>query len=611
MLYNLDIMRCRYSFSSYIKETFSEKILADCLAVMTDQTDKIGGRRRQRPRIEKIRPIRIIGAVVEFIADTSIVSEKGGPESKIWVSIKYSINLRTEGDYLVCLDSVIQESRPDSLKHYDEYLLPILDEESIEQLVAEMYKSCYQGDWDLFSKPKLTDLCDRLGTSQVFVDLPDARDVFGITFFRDSEIEVKEGRKRETRAFKEGTLILTNRFPKRSRGAQFFAFGHELAHWRFHRAAYEFARIAGGLTDFGIICEDDDTNNLYSTIDRKIEKQADSIGAVICAPGPYVEKLVSEKLRKSGMSIESLTADELQGLAQEIAHETGLSREAATIRLKERGYKWNKGINIYIDGRWIDPVNVTSLELNWDETIAITEKQFAGLLFESSHLFNEIVQGRFIYADSHVVIRDPRYVQFSETEGFHVTEYAREHPEECMLRFRVETSMRLGAYSGPHASRLYKRWIPRGDQEVHYVESDNVDVEKAAEEFKFWEQEDEKLSGCIVKNSFSSSLDNLMRETKTSNEYLADLLGFEDPKTIQRYRNAAASKRVPDRNFVISICFALRLSLRCASSLLETCGYTLFRDNQADQLCITLIVRHIGYENAKAILRECGHSNLL
>lgn len=555
--------------------------------------------------------MKMSGAVVEFIADAVIACKSGKEKESLWTSIRYSLDLSKGGDVLIWLDSAIRETRPEPMKHYDDYLLPILDNDAIESLVAEMYRSCYQGNWDLSSKPRLGDLCERLGASQVFVDLPDAPDVFGITFFRDSEIEVKEGRKREIRKYNEGTLLLTNRYPKYSRGAQFFAFGHELAHWCFHRAAYEFARIAGGLTDFGIICEGNDINNLYSVIASKVERQADSIGAVICAPGPYIERLVSERLIGSERPIESLTADELQGMAQEIAQETGLSKKAATIRLREQGYRWDKGINLYVDGRWLDPVNVASLSLAWDETISITEKQFLDLVAESEHLFEGIICWRFVYADSHVVINVPQYVLFSQTEGFHVTAYAREHPEECMLRFRVQSSgLHIGS-SGLYSDRLYKRWLPRAEQEIHYEAADNIDVEKKVEDLDFWDHEAERLNMFIDDTSFARSLDRLMTETKTTNQYLADLLGFGDAKTIQRYRHETNAKKGPDRRFVISVCFALRLPYRCACSLLETCGYSFSMRNQQDRRCAVLLAEHVGYENAKTVLRKSGFDILL
>lgn len=120
----------------------------------------------------------------------------------------------------------------------------------------------------------------------------------------------------------------------------------------------------------------------------------------------------------------------------------GVSKFVAKQRAIQLGLDAAAGTMIYIDGHYHSPFSFTEGILGQKQTFVIDKDSLDGLCREDKVLSDLIVSGQFIYLGYVVCINDKQYVEKKDPKWmspgeceYDLTEYARDHVDECCLIF--------------------------------------------------------------------------------------------------------------------------------------------------------------------------------
>ncbi len=230
--------------------------------------------------------------------------------------------------------------------------------------------------------------------------LPEDMDTLGVTAFQTQKVTVTDEESGEalTWRFPRGSIVVDpDVMWERGLGSFQFTLAHEIYHWFAHRVHMAFIDIMGKPDD-------------YEKIKGHLESQANGAGARILMPGFAVREKYREELeRLSEDGSEDTDSYELAVAACAAFFYT--SKTAMRKRLHELG--------LHEESR--SPAVRRRLDIVEMFTQYIEDETFRNLLDA----------GIYRYLKGYVVRNDPKYIQ-----GDSLTEYAREHLNECALTFR-------------------------------------------------------------------------------------------------------------------------------------------------------------------------------
>ena len=238
--------------------------------------------------------------------------------------------------------------------------------------------------------------------------LPDDMDTLGVTSFQAQKLVVTEEETGERLVWKfpRGSIVIDpDVMWERGLGSFQFTLAHEMYHWFAHRVHMAFIDIMGRPEDYG-------------KIKGHLESQANGVGARILMPRHAVERKYREALGQAdaeslAVSGEDGGADSYEMAVAACAAFFHASKTAMKKRLHELGLH--------------EEVRTPSVRHRLDIvemfTQYATDKTFRNLLDS----------GVYRYLNGYVVRNEPKYI-----EGDHLTDYAREHPGECIVTFREQ-----------------------------------------------------------------------------------------------------------------------------------------------------------------------------
>lgn len=227
----------------------------------------------------------------------------------------------------------------------------------------------------------------------------DQDDSLGVTAFKTERINVidEETGVQEIKSFPRGSIIIdADTIWERGFGSFNFTLAHEIYHWYRHRVHMAFMDIMGKPSD-------------YHTTKGQLESHANGVGARILMPRESVTKKYTETFAALNDSEDEVDAYELA--VAECAAFFGTSKTAMKKRLYEIGLHELERVPTV--RHRLDIVDLFNLYA--------TDPNFRNLLESDAYR----------YVKGYVVKNDPKYL--TDTS---LTEYARTHPNECIMTFR-------------------------------------------------------------------------------------------------------------------------------------------------------------------------------
>jgi len=327
-----------------------------------------------------------------------------------------------------------------------QFILPDIPEGEVERIGSNLYKF-YSKD-NIFEDASIS--IERLVSKEMlyFSPLPD--NCLGRIILSEADVEVIHNveteygiaPRKETILAPFGTILLNyNRYAVGLDGTLRVTVAHELVHFQFHNRFLKLLQLLGEeKVDMLSSAATDTLTDIQQAL-YIAEWQADVIAMPLAIPALTVDAAIQEIADDPSTHYEN-HGDRMQACVIKFAKLYGVSPYVAKERLRQLGYDNVDGTIIEFDGDKKKPFTFPRGTLKGNETFVINRDNYERLLRKSKDFSELINSGRYIYLGCVVCLVDQKYVDVIINEdglGFHLTTYAREHADECCIKFAVKS----------------------------------------------------------------------------------------------------------------------------------------------------------------------------
>jgi transcriptional regulator with XRE-family HTH domain len=386
-----------------------------------------------------------------------------------------------------------------------------------------------------------------------------------ILFFCESEIAVcvkQEEQSKEVPEFiriPENTIVInTNLIPEDSCQMNIY---HECIHFEWH---YLFYRL-----------QDMHNNDVKSLKTRRVVKTAKTrrenpllMMEGQARRGSYGLYMPAPVMRSEIKAAMDELADQpwhlgrkMEHVARKIAYENDLPKYRVRARLIQLGHVMAKGALNYVDDRYIEPFAFALEKGAGNYTFVIDRKAAFAEYLENPDFREYLDSGAFVYADGHICLNDPKYVEYTRY-GAKLTKWANAHVDECCLRFisvYEQASVAEYCFGALNSDEEYNR---------HYLTLGNNDKGQA-KLVSFDEITEIKRS---LPSTFHELLVTLMKMQNVTIEQLAEKASIS-VDTIKRLRRI--ERRVYTIDQILALCIGLHLPPWLSEELIKRAGLML------------------------------------
>lgn len=582
----------------------------------------------------KLRNVRDTGQVSLSDIEVKSVSVNDFPEMKIEFDVIVNAELEVlEGDYhyddfdechqwfmlrcagdLECnLDdfkivSVEIYSQKNKLPHpLSDALVPYISKEQLEDVATDFLRRHYPEalNTPLAVEPQI--LAERMGLDVQIRDIDKDLTTFGQIYFHDAEAEFYDFTSDElvTTPVKARTIFVDPKaYFLRNLGAVNNTIVHECVHWDLHRKAFELERlynrdasrikcqVAGGIKE----------SNSGAT--DWMEWQANSLAPRIQMPLTMFKTKAFEFIKQYRQQTGATDSiDVMEPVIDALATFFCVSRIAAKIRMIDAGYEEAIGTFTYIDGRYIKPHKFKKGALQPYQTFSISAED--AVLQGITNLAKDplLSNGSYQYVDAHFVLNHPKYVAKDRNGQLILTEYARNHMEECCLVF--DMSIRSTVRATYHSECFLNR------DETANISFDikyNNGYQHSTPEIKAKLLADEIAENARIfnelPNSYTSSLKMVRGWKNVTFEELSERTLLSE-RTIRRIFNGEKPGSI---NSLVLICLGLHLPPEISRHIISNSPFSLNFSNK-DHNWYNFALTHLyakSMDEIRAFLQENG-----
>ena len=521
----------------------------------------------------------VVAAEIEVAETVRRNRETDGVEQ--WFRISCSADLE---DGLQSFDvtgiHIYNRYRDNKETHLSEYLVPIISKDKLDDAAEKFLKKYYP---EALTKPMVVsarEIAKRMGLNIQEVHITKYCSIFGQMVFTDCELQYYDS---DTRTYKplpvkRGTILVDpNVFFMRSVGSMNNTIIHECVHWDLHKKFFELEKLYNKDAR-SITCQVQEgirPERNRTPLDW-MEWHANHLAPRILMPARQTLQKIEELIEKNKRVLQTdNTADIMESVVYELSEFFEVSRISAKIRMIDLGYPEAIGVYTYIDDRYVGNHTFEKSALKRNQTFSIGI-QDALHEYAMNQEFRKILDsGKYIYVDAHFCINDSKYVRLND-EGFaELTDYARQHIDECCLVFDV-TSRKNDRYGVQYYKEavLFRDAISEKIVELKYSESErNRITEERAEEFRKIGSEAKQIASIArtLPPTFADTLVAHMKRQKCTVEKLAEHSQV-GTKTIQRMRNELDYST--SLGNVVAICIGLQLHPILSMDLVGKAGFT-------------------------------------
>lgn len=463
---------------------------------------------------------------------------------------------------------------------------------------------------------------NRIGCKMWYADLPD--NCLGRMYLNQSEADIYDTTTsmfpvrypKEPVSF--GTLLLNySHYRMGERTDDIIVAAHELIHWHYHQPFMEIIGLLDNERD-SIDCSmepllPDDKMPAAEKAYWYAEWQANELSIRVAMPKHLVEEAIAEyennnaALPHNGMYY--------QNMIYRLSWDFNVPIEIMKKRLRQLGYDCADGIFVIVDNYSYQPFTFAQGTLKENETFVIDCANYERLLRENKEFAELIDSGRYIYLGYVVCLLDSKYVNFNICEdsiNFQLTDYAREHADECCLKFAKHSVVDLGKQY-IHCGQTY---LSKDDKELlqKYEAIIPDKLKKNKEDINNFIQEElaqenlHTFGDTLSYYLFEYGRKKRIKVRKDNGEFESDALKIIEefvtnislsPEIIKKYLNNVS---FPKLVTTMLICMELNLNETQSRDMIKKAGHYLDSPRPENKVC-RLIFR-LSSENALEILNN-------
>lgn len=487
-----------------------------------------------------------------------------------------------------------------------QFILPDVRAEDLERIGNALF-SYYRAFADMQGYGlSLSKIIDNMNAPIFFADLPD--DCLGRINLVDADIKIyrwdiqKQNIQEVCGNAKPGIILLNKKkYYDGLDGELLVTVAHELIHWQLHQKFFKLLVVLGTDSD-AMNCKEFPVgfSDSMTDIDKALciaEWQANSLAMRLAIPKSTVDTAIEVIANDSSTHYEN-DADRMQACIIKFAKMYGVSAYVAKARLRQLGYDFVDGtiLEYEYNGNKIKPAPFYFQPgtLKENETFVIYPKEYEKLVHRSKDLAELIETRVYVYTGCTICKNDSQYIKLEYSDNrlsFYLSDYAREHAEECCMKFVYRITANRVKYDNYSVSAyLHKLYKPEEygaiDDEEHYILSEKAELDMK----RFLDEHygTKRILRELEYKGISSLYDTLQYHKGRKNttfEQMSERTGvsidsiksyFAKPNT-SKYRGISLEK-------IMIICNALQLEEILALDLLNRAGLSLNEHELQGQL---------------------------
>lgn len=355
---------------------------------------------------------------------------------------------------------------------------------------------------------------------------------------------------------------------------------HELIHWYFHQRFFRLLELLGTDADtmscsIKPIIFDENMTQIQKA-HWYAEWQANELAMRLAIPATFINYAMAEA--KNVIK----TKNDLKCIAVEksisyIASLYGVSESVAKQRFQQLGFYDLDGIFITVDGKHFPSFSYNGNILTENQSFILNHKSFTNLCKINTKFSSLINSCRYIYLGYVVCLFDSKYIiaeVSNDKVEFKLSDYAREHAEECCLIFNFKNiAITHNCYNYYGQSFLSKEleYIvePIDSFELNFKDS-GLEQEDIDEINHFYNEQ--VALNHRKYSSFSNTLIYHIKNKNFDNDTLAKKAKLSS-RTIDNY--CTDPKKGVHIDNVLALCIALQLDYEASIDLFTKAGYSL------------------------------------
>lgn len=487
-----------------------------------------------------------------------------------------------------------------------QFILPDVMAEDLERIGNALF-SYYKAFADMHGYGlSLGKIIDNMNAPMFFADLPD--DCLGRINLVDADIKIyrwdiqKQNIQEVCGPAKPGVILLNKkRYYDGLDGELLLTVAHELVHWQLHQKFFKLLVVLGADSD-AMNCPEKPvafTDNMTDTQKALCiaEWQANALAMRLAIPQSTINTAI-EVIANDPSTHYKNAGDRMQACVIKFAKMYGVSAYVAKARLRQLGHDFVDGTCLEYEenGKKIQPAPFYFQPgtLKENETFVIYPKEYENLVHKNKY-FSELIETRaFVYTEYTICKNDSQYIKLEYSDkrlSFYLSDYAREHAEECCIKFVYRIKANRIKYDNYSVSAyLHKLYKPEEygamDDEEHYILSEKAELDMIM--FLDEHYGTKRILRELEYKGISSLYDTLQYHKcrkNTTFEQMSERTGvpidsiksyFAKPNT-PKYRGISLEK-------IMIICNALQLEEILALDLLNRAGLSLNEHELQGQL---------------------------
>lgn len=472
------------------------------------------------------------------------------------------------------------KNRKSKQNNLSEYLVPIIYKEHLDNIAEEFLAKYYP---EALTEPKpvpAREVARRMGLDVQGVHITKTCSVFGQVYFSDCEIQYydDDARAYKPLTVKRGTILVDpNVYFMRNVGSVNNTIIHECVHWDKHKKFFELEKLYNKEAR-SISCQVQEgirPERNRTPLDW-MEWQANALAPRILMPIRQARQKIEELIEKNKRVLQTENmADIMESVVFELSDFFEVSKQAAKIRMIDLGYTEAIGVFTYVDDHYISNYAFERSALKNNQTFTIG-MQDALVEYALNPDFRQLIDsGKYVYVDAHFCINDTKYIRQNESGYAELTDYARQHIDECCLIFDIK-ARRNDRYGTKYYTEcvLFRNIVSDTIIEAKYSSSvQNQRTEARAVELKKINNEAKRTANIMrsLPAAFSDTLIAHMDRLKITVEKLEEK-SLVNARTIQRMRND--ERYQPKLGTIVAVCIGLQLSPVLSADMIRKSGNT-------------------------------------
>ena len=511
-----------------------------------------------------------------------------------WFTICVQANLQESLNNIVVLNTKeFYNGHFEKENALDQFLVPYIYTADLEDK-ADDFTLFYCSDaiYDGYMLP-VSYILQTLEIDYYIADLPE--NCFGRMYFKPSTATVYKKYpyvgevKIEDQAINPGTILINRKkYFLGNDGTYRLTITHEIIHWYLHQKYFKLLALLDDDSDM-MSCESepshyDDGMTLAQKAHWFAEWQANALAIRIAMPKDLMVKAFQEA--RASASPYFFTGELVEDILRRVAVLFDVPVYAVKQRVRQLGFDAADGALVYVDGRHYEAFAFREGSLDQHQTFVIDRSGYERLYSKDLAFAELIDSGKFIYIGHVVCINDIKYVtvDYSLNKArFVLTDYAREHADECCLIFLWSSTSYLRDMYEFYGQAYLSKEV-NADYYVEYSYDKNFNqncvqtadsIILAVREYNAAQDAEQQVVFEMLQkrcDNFADTLTYHMDRKKITVDELVERSGLSDT-TIKNYR---AGKIIhPPIENVMAICIGLNLPKELSLNLLKSASYIL------------------------------------